>query len=112
MADEIYPIGSVVKLKHMEKLFMIYGIMQQNKQRKGMVFDYIAVPYPEGQMDSSLNCAFNNKDIEQVVFTGYEDPSGDRMALMAAIETALNEKANCGQQEKSNTSEIENGSNG
>lgn len=64
------PIGSVVKLKKVEKLVMIYGrhqIQSSSKER----FDYVSVPYPEGNITEEFNLFFNQNMIEKVLFKGF-----------------------------------------
>jgi hypothetical protein len=67
---KLLPIGTVVKLKQVEKSVMIYGYNQiqtsTNKQ-----FDYIGVPYPEGNISPDYNVFFNRNMIEDVLHNGY-----------------------------------------
>ncbi|QHE63922.1 DUF4176 domain-containing protein [Rossellomorea vietnamensis] len=67
---KLLPIGTVVKLSKMDKSVMIYGYNQiqvsTNKQ-----FDYIAVPYPEGNISPDYNVFFNRNLIEEVLHNGY-----------------------------------------
>lgn len=67
------PIGTVVLLKKGNKRLMIFGIIQQDLKNKEIEYDYIGVPYPEGNMGIEYQYLFNHKDIEQVFFRGYED---------------------------------------
>lgn len=69
----ILPIGSVVKLKGLKKPLMIFGIMQLNGIAEKQLFDYSAVPYPEGNIDIRAIVSFNRDKIEKVIFRGYED---------------------------------------
>jgi hypothetical protein len=46
------PIGSVVKLKQVRKLVMIYG-REQRQTSSNKVYDYVSVPYPEGNQKTS-----------------------------------------------------------
>lgn len=73
MDKNILPIGSIVKLKGLEKSFMIYGYMQSCGIKEKKILDYCAVPYPEGNLDPRFNIAFNRDKIEEVIFCGYED---------------------------------------
>ncbi|WRP06344.1 DUF4176 domain-containing protein [Rossellomorea aquimaris] len=67
---KLLPIGTVVKLKQVEKSVMIYGYNQiqssTNKQ-----FDYIGVPYPEGNISPDYNVFFNRNLIEDALHNGY-----------------------------------------
>ena len=37
-------------------------------------YDYIGVLYPEGFISNEYNFLFNHEDINDVVFTGYNNP--------------------------------------
>ena len=74
-ADEIpnlLPIGSVVMLKEAEKPLMIYGIRQYDTADESIEYDYIGVPYPEGNIGDDFTYLFNHADIDKVLFNGYE----------------------------------------
>ena len=71
----VLPIGSVVKLKGLKKPFMIFGMLQSNGIQEKKLFDYSAVPYPEGNIDIRAIIAFNRSKIEKVIYRGYEDES-------------------------------------
>lgn len=68
--SKLLPIGTVVKLSKVDKSVMIYGYNQiqvsTNKQ-----FDYIGVPYPEGNISPDYNVFFNRNMIEDVLHNGY-----------------------------------------
>ncbi|MDO5138650.1 MAG: DUF4176 domain-containing protein [Oscillospiraceae bacterium] len=74
---ELIPAGSVVLLKNAVKRLMIIGVLQQKKTEliEGIpaVYDYIGVPYPEGYIGADSAFLFNREDIEEIVFTGYDD---------------------------------------
>lgn len=82
--EYLLPIGSVVRVKDVEQKLMIFGVMQTGKAVPGRIFDYIAVPYPEGLHDMRLNIGFDHEDIEALVFRGYEDK--DRTAFLVVLE--------------------------
>lgn len=69
---ELLPIGTVVSLRNGKKRLLIFGIMQvtQEEQRE---FDYIGVPYPEGNMGQEYQYLFQHEDVEIVYFRGFED---------------------------------------
>ncbi len=74
----LLPIGTVVKLKSVDKPVMIYGRHQiQKKSEK--VFDYIAVPYPEGNLTEEFNVFFNRELIEEIIHPGLKSPAEDLM---------------------------------
>ena len=70
---ELLPIGSVVLLKKGKKRLMIYGIIQSDIENETEEYDYIGVPYPEGNMGPEYQYLFFHKDIEEIYFRGFED---------------------------------------
>ncbi len=72
----LLPIGSVVLLKDATKKLMIIGILQVD-QNKNTLYDYLAVPYPEGFLGADANFLFQHEDINDVIFTGYRNPEQD-----------------------------------
>lgn len=73
---DLLPIGSIVILKDGEQPLMIYGIMQTAKNglfKKGQNYDYISVPYPQGNLGDDMHFLFNHEDINEIIFRGYED---------------------------------------
>ena len=73
---DLLPIGSVVTIQGATKKLMIIGILQK-QQDTGRLFDYLAVPYPEGFVSAKRNLLFNHEIINDVVFTGYSNPERD-----------------------------------
>lgn len=69
---ELLPIGSVVMLKDAKKPLMIFGVKQLATEQPNKEYDYIGVLYPEGNIGTKFQYLFDHKDIEQVLFTGYE----------------------------------------
>ncbi|SDB39816.1 hypothetical protein SAMN02910298_01938 [Pseudobutyrivibrio sp. YE44] len=69
---ELLPIGSVIWLRNAEHALMIFGVKQQNMDT-GEEYDYIGVLYPEGNMGTESQFIFMHKDIEKVLFRGFED---------------------------------------
>lgn len=74
MYDYLLPIGSVVLLKGGIKKLMITGVCQSNTTDPTVLYDYVAVLYPEGQLASNANFMFNHNRISDVIFKGYENP--------------------------------------
>ena len=71
--DDFLPIGSVVRIKDAaDQLFMIFGWLQKSSL-KDEVYDYIAVMYPEGLANKILCFYFNDTDIEEVLFRGFQN---------------------------------------
>ncbi len=67
------PIGSVVKIKDTpDQLFMIFGWLQKSTAKEE-IYDYIAVMYPEGLANKILSFYFNDEDIEEVLFKGWQN---------------------------------------
>ena len=67
---DLLPVGSVVLLKDATKKLVIMGILQVNPL-ENKVYDYLAVPYPEGYIDSETMFLFFHKDVETVDYIGY-----------------------------------------
>lgn len=70
---DLLPVGSVVLLKAATKKLMIIGILQV-KPDENKMYDYLAVPYPEGYIGENNNFLFSHEDINDVIFKGYENP--------------------------------------
>jgi len=70
---DLLPIGSVVLLRDGEKKLMINGVMQSDAADPGKNYDYLGILYPEGHIGDEFQYLFNQKDIVQAFFRGYED---------------------------------------
>lgn len=70
---DLLPIGTVVTLKNGTKKLMVFGIIQTVQENPDQEYDYIGVPYPEGNMGQDFQYLFNHADVEQVYFRGFED---------------------------------------
>lgn len=70
---DLLPIGSVVRLHDGEKRLMIIGIMQNDASGNGKEYDYLGILYPEGHIGDQFQYLFNQEDIEEVIFRGFED---------------------------------------
>ena len=82
--SQLLPIGSIVVLKNGQKKLMIYGVKQTDIE-SGTEYDYISVPYPEGNMGEEAGVIlFNHSDIEEIYFQGYEDE--EREAFIEKLE--------------------------
>jgi len=86
MYDYLLPIGSVVLLKGGIKKLMITGVCQTNTTDPTVLYDYVAVLYPEGQLASNANFMFNHDRISDVIFTGYINP--ERQDFLSYLEKA------------------------
>ena len=69
---DLLPLGSVVILNEGDKKIMIVGRLQKNIETQE-IFDYAAVLWPEGMMDSKRLYLFNHKDIQCLYFVGLQD---------------------------------------
>lgn len=69
---EILPLGSVVTLKKGTKKLMIVGRIQEHME-SGKLYDYSAVCYPEGMLDSKGLYLFRHEDIERVYYVGLQE---------------------------------------
>lgn len=65
---KLLPAGSVVRVKDAEKDMMIIGIMMKGVDSQ---YDYVAVPYPEGFIDTEHMYLFDHVNIDKVLFFGY-----------------------------------------
>ncbi len=81
--NELLPIGSVIYLREADRPLMIFGVKQSNLDT-GEEYDYIGVLYPEGSMGRESQFLFQHKDIERVVFRGYEDDA--RLEFIKKLE--------------------------
>jgi len=86
MLDKLLPIGSVVLLKDGTKKLMIIGIKPVSSDKPNKVYDYIGVLYPEGFLSNDYNFLFNNDDINDVVFTGYDN--SERQSFIKTVAEA------------------------
>jgi len=86
MFEHLLPLGSVVLLKGGIRKLMVIGLKQVLDDGSGEAFDYAGVLYPEGFLGSDANFLFNHEDINDVIFTGYENP--ERVEFLAFIEEA------------------------
>ena len=69
---EYLPIGSAVLLHNGTKKIMIYG-RKQLSQNDNKEYDYVACLFPEGNINENYTFLFNQENIREVVFRGYEN---------------------------------------
>lgn len=84
---QLLPIGSVVLLMEASKPLVIFGIKQSDMET-GEEYDYIGVPYPEGNMGTEAQFLFQHEDIQEVLFRGYENE--ERSAFIEKLEQYYN----------------------
>lgn len=69
---ELLPIGSVILLKEGTKKLMVFGI-RQTDAKTGREYDYSGVLYPKGNLGNETWFLFDEENIAEVCFRGYED---------------------------------------
>ena len=52
---------------------MIYGRKQLLLKENEQMYDYLAVPYPEGYPNPDYSYVFNHSDIKEIIFYGFID---------------------------------------
>ena len=73
---ELLPVGSVVLLKDATKQLVVIGVLQVSSETNKL-YDYLAVPYPEGYIGANNNFLFDHSDINDIIFRGYTNPERD-----------------------------------
>lgn len=89
--NEILPIGSVVLLEGGRKKLVIMGIFPFDEESPDKIYDYMAVPYPEGYMGNESMVLFRHGDIQKVIFRGYEEE--ERRIMLEALGNLYEETA-------------------
>lgn len=85
---QLYPLGSIVRLKAGMKRIMICGRLQV-RDHDQKLFDYCACLYPEGILNPKEMFLFQHEDIDELVFQGFEDE--DEIKMKQYIEKRKNE---------------------
>lgn len=70
--ERYLPLGSVVLLKGGKKRVMVFGRRMQEAD-SGRSWDYIACPFPEGNMGEEFTYLFDHEQVERVFFLGLQD---------------------------------------
>jgi len=74
--DKLLSIGSVVLLKGARRKLMIFGrVMSCDTTKKN--YDYVGVPYPEGNISKDYTYLFNHKEVVEVLHQGLIDEEED-----------------------------------
>ena len=89
----LLPIGSVVKVREMQRPMMIYGVIQKDIATE-KVMDYISVLWPEGNGGAGTQFMFNHEDIEKVYFKGLNLLERDRF-IEALVESCKAGEMEC-----------------
>lgn len=74
MDNKLLPNGSIILLEGGNIKLMIYGrkqILVTEDDNNGTMYDYLAVPYPEGYISPDYTYVFNHADIAEVIFKGF-----------------------------------------
>lgn len=89
MNDKFLPIGTVVILKEGKKPIMIIGykmksvdnnyIMKGTDVISDKIFDYCAVLYPEGLINSQNFILFDHNSIKEIIFKGFVSDSSKKL---------------------------------
>ena len=69
---DFLPVGTVVKLRLEDRMFMIVGYYGTNKTTK-KVYDYIGVYYPFGFEGEENLLTFNRSYVKEILHMGYEN---------------------------------------
>ena len=91
MNKNCLPVGSVVLLRGGAKKLMIIGIQAVSQDEDNRVYDYMGVLYPEGFIGEDDIFLFDHADINDVVFTGYDNP--ERQEFLGMLEKIYEKKA-------------------
>ncbi len=71
---KLLPIGSIVKLKKIDKKIMILGILSLGEDsKKNKLYDYAGCFFPEGCLTENKNILFDQEDIKEIIYKGYID---------------------------------------
>ena len=70
MKSSLLPIGSIVSLYKNNTKLMIVGYLQKT-QEDNKVWDYSAIPYPNGFISPNRMVVFDNIQIERTYYVGY-----------------------------------------
>ena len=84
--NKILPIGSVVMLRNATKPVMIFGYLQQSSLHPGKIVDYVGVPYPQGNLDMSMQYGFMMSDITEVLYEGYRSEDFEPWAKLMELK--------------------------
>ena len=74
--DGWLPIGTVVHLEDYEGLVMIMAYMVSD-QEDNVLWDYGAVPYPQGLTGSEGHILFDRSSIDDVMALGFRNDEGE-----------------------------------
>lgn len=87
--DDLLPIGSVVTIPDLNHRMMIIGIKQISVE-DNHEYDYAGVPNPSGILGNEGYLLFNNDDITEINFIGYQD--SERFAFLDQLQEYMNKR--------------------
>lgn len=70
-SENIFPIGTIVKLNNYVQKVMLLGYLVKTKS--GKIYDYCGCNYPVGILNKTDYVYFDKKDITQIIKVGYMD---------------------------------------
>lgn len=74
MGNKVFlPIGTICKLKNGVKNVMITGFCPVTDESEKGMYDYCGCLYPEGMISSDMNLLFDNEQIEEILYKGFEN---------------------------------------
>lgn len=82
-----FSIGSVVKLKNVSQRVMIVGHVQREVGTE-RIWDYAAVPFPEGVLEHDKFILFDHDSIDKLYFVGLQDT--ESMTYMQNVFEVVN----------------------
>lgn len=89
----ILPIGSVVKIRNTKEPIMIFGYLQKSSGQADKIVDYVAVPYPIGNVNIFTQYGFQMTDITEVLFEGYRDEEFEKIAVLLRLRQKMHQDA-------------------
>ena len=86
LEKDFLPVGSIVSIRFNTNKFMIMGFCTFDGNTNE-IYDYSAVPYPEGLIDLDDVCMFNRAIVKKVFHLGFidDDEKKFKQALNEAI---------------------------
>ena len=75
ISEKFLPIGTVVLLQEANKRLMVTGYcaVDESDEKDDNVYDYVGIPFPEGNLSSDENILFDHNQIQQVFALGFVD---------------------------------------
>ena len=76
--EDWLPVGSIVHVEGRRGLLMVTAAMVGD-ERTGVLWDYAAVPYPQGLTGPNGDVMFNKDSVDGMFALGYQSADGERM---------------------------------